>query len=253
VRPARTRPAKRVNCVNEDAISEAFSRAARTESAHVEESSAIALRLALCAIASVRIGDALLDGDADPGQGHHQQEITDRDKNGQHRPLPSMQRWLCAPICTLPQAGDADLSAKLRSPCYAATLLDECAPAAIYRVMLQHNSARAGKKAHIAHAALISLHALCCGLPALAMIAAAVSGATSGVAVLAGAFEPFHALLHAHEVWILVVSAALVAIGGAMEALARRGAHNHGFPWLFAFSVVCFLVNVAIIVSHRAL
>jgi hypothetical protein len=119
--------------------------------------------------------------------------------------------------------------------------------------MLQHNSARAGKKAHLAHAAVVSLHALCCGLPALAMIAAAVSGATSGVAVLAGAFEPIHAFLHAHEVWILVISALLVVAGGVLEALARRGAHAHGFPWLFAFSVACFLINVGIIVAHRAI
>jgi len=118
--------------------------------------------------------------------------------------------------------------------------------------MLQHNSARAGKKAHLAHAAVVSLHALCCGLPALAMLAAAISGATSGAAMLAGVLEPVHALLHAHEVWILAASAALVVAGGALEAVARRGPHRHGFPWLFAFSVGCFLVNVAIIVAHRA-
>jgi len=119
--------------------------------------------------------------------------------------------------------------------------------------MLQHNSARAGKRAHLAHAAVVGLHALCCGLPALAMLAAAISGATSGIAALAGAFEPLHAFLHAHEVWILVVSALLVVAGGALEALARRGGHKHSFPWLFALSVGCFLVNVAIIVAHRTI
>lgn len=119
--------------------------------------------------------------------------------------------------------------------------------------MLQHNSARAGRKAHLAHAAVVSLHALCCGLPALAMVAAAIAGATSGVAVLAGAIEPVHAFLHAHEVWILVVSALLVVTGGGLEVLARRRAHNHGFPWLFAFSVACFVINVAIVVAHRSI
>jgi hypothetical protein len=103
----------------------------------------------------------------------------------------------------------------------------------------------------LAHAAVVSLHAICCGLPALAMLAAAVSGATSGIAVLAGYFQPIHNFLHGHEVWILAASAGLVLAGGWLEASARRR-HNHGFPWLFAFSVLCFVVNVAIIVAHRA-
>jgi len=119
--------------------------------------------------------------------------------------------------------------------------------------MLQHNSARAGKKAHIAHAAVVGLHALCCGLPALALLAAAVSGATSGVTVLANAFAPVHDFLHQHEVWILAVSAALVVLGGILEAVSRRGAHKHGFPWLFSISVACFLLNVGIILAHRAI
>jgi uncharacterized membrane protein YhdT len=119
--------------------------------------------------------------------------------------------------------------------------------------MLQHNTARAGRKAHLAHAAVVALHALCCGLPALALVAATLSGATSGIAVLARWFEPLHAYLHGHEVWILGISAALVVAGGALEALARRGAHAHGFPWLFSISVACFVINVAIIVAHRAL
>ena len=104
----------------------------------------------------------------------------------------------------------------------------------------------------MAHAAVVALHALCCGLPALAMLAAAVSGATSGIALLGDFFEPFHHLLHQHELWIMAVSAALVVLGAGLEVVARRGPHNHGFPWLFSLSVLCFLVNVAIIVAHRA-
>lgn len=50
----------------------------------------------------------------------------------------------------------------------------------------------------------------------------------------------------------MAVSAGLVVIGAALEVWARRGAHNHGFPWLFSLSVFCFLANVAIIVAHRA-
>lgn len=118
--------------------------------------------------------------------------------------------------------------------------------------MLQHNTARAGQKAHLAHAAVVALHALCCGLPALAMLAAALSGATSGIALLSDFFEPFHELLHQHEIWIMAVSAALVVLGAVLEVIARRKPHNHGLPWLFALSVFCFLANVAIIVAHRA-
>lgn len=116
--------------------------------------------------------------------------------------------------------------------------------------MLQHNGHKAGRRAHLAHAAVMGMHAVCCGLPALAMLAAAVSGATSSVALLADSVAEIHQFLHAHEVWILLVSAALVVTGGWIEAAARLR-HPHGFPWWFAFSVLCFLANVAIIVAHR--
>src|SRR5262245_19626091 len=98
----------------------------------------------------------------------------------------------------------------------------------------------------------MSIHALCCGLPALAMMAAAVSGATSGLALLAGSFAEIHHFLHAHELWILAGSAALVVLGGWLEASARRTHSHTGFPLLFAFSVLCFVLNVAIILVHRA-
>ncbi len=115
--------------------------------------------------------------------------------------------------------------------------------------MLQHNNS--GRKAHLAHAAVMSLHAICCGLPALAMVAVALSGAASSVALFADYVGEIHRFLHGHEYWILAVSAALVAGGGFMEAKARRR-HNHGFPWLFAFSVFCFFANVTMILVHRA-
>ncbi len=124
------------------------------------------------------------------------------------------------------------------------------AHSANYRVMLQHNS-DAPRRAHLAHAAVVGMHALCCGLPALFMIAVA-AGATSGLTLLSGFVAEFHHFLHAHEIWILGLSAALVAVGGYLEFLARRGSHRHGFPWLFAFSAFCFLANVAIIAVHRA-
>lgn len=112
--------------------------------------------------------------------------------------------------------------------------------------MLQRNIS--ARRAHLAHAAVVGLHAICCGLPALAMAAALVTGATSGVALLSDYFSAFHSVLHTHELEILVLSAALVATGGVLEA---RRLHRHGFPWLFAVSVLCFLANVAIVLGHR--
>lgn len=116
--------------------------------------------------------------------------------------------------------------------------------------MLHHNIA-SPRRAHLAHAAVMGLHAVCCGLPALAMLAAGLSGATSGIALLSDKFEFFHDFLHAHEVWILALSAGLVVIGAALEAGARRRGAASGFPWLFAFSVLCFLANAAIILAHQ--
>jgi hypothetical protein len=96
----------------------------------------------------------------------------------------------------------------------------------------------------------MGIHAFCCGLPALAMLAAAASGATSGVALFSDSIGHFHDFLHRYELWVLVISAALVVTGGYLEVSARRH-HRHGFPWLFAFSVACFLANVTIIGLHR--
>lgn len=128
-----------------------------------------------------------------------------------------------------------------------------CGP--ISGVMLQHNGASAPhaapRGAHLAHAAVMGLHAICCGLPALAMIAAAASGATSGLTLLSGSIGQIHHFLHGHEFWILAASAGLVTLGGVLELRARRQ-HRHGFPWLFAFSVLCFVANVSIIAIHRA-
>lgn len=117
--------------------------------------------------------------------------------------------------------------------------------------MLQHNSIKNGRRAHVAHAAVLSLHALCCGLPALAVVAT-LSGLTTGAALLPDSFTQFHNFMHRHELWILVVSAILVGSGGWLEASARRDGQVHRFPWLFAFSALCFLANVAIIAVHRA-
>lgn len=127
--------------------------------------------------------------------------------------------------------------------------------------MLQHNvhahdnapHDHGAHKAHWAHAIVVSLHALCCGLPAMAMLIAAVSGAASASVLLPEFFVEFHAFMHAYELWILVGSALLVIIGGILE-LAHRRLHPHlGFPWLYAMSISCFVANAAIILTHQVL
>lgn len=119
--------------------------------------------------------------------------------------------------------------------------------------MLQHNvHAEAGRRAHLAHAAMVSLHSVCCGLPILALSLAALSGAATGWTLFAQTTVHLHAILHKHELWILALSATLVVIGGVFELRARAGQARRGFPWLYALSAACFALNLAIILLHRA-
>jgi hypothetical protein len=117
--------------------------------------------------------------------------------------------------------------------------------------MLQHNINRKSK-AHLAHFAVVTLHALCCGLPVFAILAAALTGAASGSALQLGAYGQFHDFLHAHELWIVAVSAALVIAGAIFEARLRRGGGVRGIPVLFTISVFCFFANAGLILAHRA-
>jgi hypothetical protein len=109
-----------------------------------------------------------------------------------------------------------------------------------------------GRHAHVAHGAVLAFHAVCCGLPALAMILAAFAGTASGALLLPEFFTEIHHFLHGHEVWILALSALLVVSGGWLEVHERSHGHNQGFPWLFAFSALCFVANFSIIAIHRA-
>lgn len=118
--------------------------------------------------------------------------------------------------------------------------------------MLQHNGVAAGRRAHLAHAAVVSLHAFCCGLPALALLAAALSGAATSVVFLSDFITPFHAFLHQYEIWVLALSVLLVVLGGALEIRGRVRPHQLGFPWLFVLSAGCFVLNFVIVVGHRA-
>lgn len=117
--------------------------------------------------------------------------------------------------------------------------------------MLQHNALASGRRAHLVHAAVMGVHAICCGLPALALAAASLSGATVGFTLLSENVAEIHHFLHDHEVWVLALSAVLVVTGGALEASSRRTRVGAGVPWLFAFSVLCFVVNLGIILAHR--
>lgn len=117
--------------------------------------------------------------------------------------------------------------------------------------MLQHNIT--ARHTHAAHAAVVALHAICCGLPALAVTAVAVSGAASGFVLASSYVQTLHALLHGHELWLIGVSALFVTAGGVMELMLRRRGGSQTFPWMFAVSLGCFLVNVAILAVHRAL
>lgn len=113
--------------------------------------------------------------------------------------------------------------------------------------MLQHN---APSKAHLAHAGVVALHTLCCGVPALSLSLAALSGATSGLTVFSTSAQRVHGILHAHETWILLVSGLLVVLGGWLEVAAHRRGHAR-IPILFAVSVACLFLNVIIVAAHR--
>lgn len=122
--------------------------------------------------------------------------------------------------------------------------------------MLQHNigslAQRSRTRAHLAHAAVVGVHALCCGLPILALLAAGLTGMTSGVAMFSGAVGALHDVIHTFEAWILLISALLVGIGGALELFARRGPGAvRGVPWLFLLSAACFAMNTVIVLLHR--
>lgn len=117
--------------------------------------------------------------------------------------------------------------------------------------MLQHNAHKAGERAHVAHAAMISLHTLCCGLPIIALALSAASGVASGTSLFVVSSQQVHGAIHAHEIWILAASLALVVIGGLYELAAQRSGARRGFSPLFAVSVACLVFNAVLIAAHR--
>jgi hypothetical protein len=112
--------------------------------------------------------------------------------------------------------------------------------------MLQRNT----HGAHLAHAAVVSLHAVCCGAPMLALLATSIWGAASALAVFGAWIAPAHAALHGFELWTLAASSFLVVLGGALEWRASRDNPRRGLSWLFGVSVGCFVVNATLIGAH---
>lgn len=116
--------------------------------------------------------------------------------------------------------------------------------------MLQDNVAGHARGAHVAHASLMGLHTICCGAPLLALAAASLSGAAASV-FLPASFVALHDFIHVHEIWVLILSACLLAVGSGLELRARLGGGARGFPLLLVMSALCFLANAAFILGHR--
>lgn len=97
---------------------------------------------------------------------------------------------------------------------------------------------------HWAHAAVVGMHTVCCGLPILGAMAA------SGVGLgLLGGLTLIHDALHHYEIWIVAASGALVALGGYLEWRLRRSGVRRT-PWLFLMSAAAFFVNAAVVAAH---
>ncbi len=76
----------------------------------------------------------------------------------------------------------------------------------------------------------------------------AVAGVAIGALAWAGPIVQAHTFLHGYEPEMLLVSLALVSIGGYAEW--RRRAQLRAFPKLFALSLICFLANAGIVTTH---
>lgn len=105
---------------------------------------------------------------------------------------------------------------------------------------------RRATRAHWAHAGVVALHALCCGLPLVVSLLGVAASAS-----LAGGVFTWHAVLHERELWLLGISAALVAIGAFAEWRFVRADRNRRVSALFAVSLACLAFNGAIVAGHR--
>lgn len=102
-----------------------------------------------------------------------------------------------------------------------------------------------GARTHWAHVAVVAMHTVCCGLP----LALSMLGLAAGAALMGGVLR-FHQFLHGRELWLLAVSASLVAVGGVAEwRLIQDGRRR--VSTMFAVSLACFALNATIIAGHR--
>ncbi len=100
-------------------------------------------------------------------------------------------------------------------------------------------------RTHWAHLIVVAMHAICCGLPILASVA----GLATSAALVGGVLR-FHAFLHARELWLVGISAVLVAGGWFAEQRFMRRT-GRGMSLLFWVSLACFAFNAAIVFGHR--
>lgn len=60
-----------------------------------------------------------------------------------------------------------------------------------------------------------------------------------------------HRWTHSLELWLLLASAVLISIGATLEVSVWRKRARPAFPWLFTISLLCFLINAAIVFGHQ--
>jgi hypothetical protein len=101
-------------------------------------------------------------------------------------------------------------------------------------------------RTHWAHVGVVAIHALCCGLP----IMLSVLGLAVSAALLPGVLA-WHGALHERELWLLAISAALVAVGAFAEWRFMRADRTRRISVLFAASLACFALNGALVAGHR--
>jgi hypothetical protein len=80
------------------------------------------------------------------------------------------------------------------------------------------------------------------------LLLASGAGASIGLSAVQRFFHEAHAYLHAQELWVLLLSATFVSVGGWLEWRTHRGRRLSLF---FAASVFCFALNASVIFTHR--
>ena len=114
--------------------------------------------------------------------------------------------------------------------------------------MLQHNTKNESlsRRTHWAHAAVVALHTVCCGIPAFLAITGAAMWILSWAS---GPVASIHGFIHGYEAEVTALSFILVVVGGALEWHHRAG--RKGIPKLYALSLICFFANISLIAAHR--